>query len=142
MNQKTNNDQDRLKELQNDLILHFHQDATFYERRTYIIFFVISGFGLFSCLDLYDRIKTTELIILTMISASLFILPLLLTIVSNEMARKKNMYKAEYFQNFRNDDNKGARNYIKIENGLKLTIGFCQLIGVILIGITYYKCIA
>lgn len=46
----------RLNELRNDLIIHYHQDATFYEKRTYIVFFVIAGVGLYSCSDLYKSL--------------------------------------------------------------------------------------
>lgn len=69
----------------------------------------------------------------------LFLLPLLLSIVSNELARKKSIHKAEYFQSTNDLDRKGARKYIKLENGFKLVIGSCYLIGTILLGIIYYS---
>lgn len=139
-NKANSKEKQRLSDLRNDLIVHFHQDATFYERRTYIMFFLISGFGLYACLDLYDKIKTKKLMILVMISSILFIITLLLSGISNEMSRKKSMYKADYFQNFNESDRKGAGKYVKIENGLKLSIGIFDLIGIILIAISYYKC--
>ena len=137
---KSNNDQnkERLKDLQNDLIIHYHQDAAFYERRTYIMFFVISGFGLYACLDLYKSMTSPEWITSLLISSALFVLPLLISIISNEMARKKSMYKAECFQNFDETNRKGAGKYVKIENGLKLAIGACYLIGVIFLAFNYY----
>lgn len=135
-NLRTN--EERLSNLQNELILHFHQDAVFYERRTYIIFFVISGFGLYACLDLYKELIIKDYILLLLISSGLFLIPLLLSIISNEIARKKSIYKADYFQNLKEIDRKGAGKYIKIENGLKLTIGICYFIGVILLVILYY----
>ncbi|WP_299183717.1 hypothetical protein [uncultured Aquimarina sp.] len=128
---------ERLNNLKNDLIIHFHQDAAFYERRTYIIFFIISGFGLYTCLDLYKNVEENYLLILS-ISTGLFLLPLLLSIVSNELARKKSIYKAEYFQSTDDLDREGAGKYIKLENGFKLVIGSCYLIGAILLGIVYY----
>ena len=54
---KKHSENERLNNLKNDLIVHFHQDAAFYERRTYIMFFIISGFGLYACLDLYKNLE-------------------------------------------------------------------------------------
>ena len=102
------------------------------------MFFIISGFGLYACLDLYDKIKSNCLMVLVMISSGLFVVTILLSVISNEMSRKKSIYMADFFQNCDNRNRRGAGKYIKIENGLKLSIGFCDLIGVILIGISYY----
>lgn len=138
MSENIKSKEERLNNLQNDLIIHFHQDAAFYERRTYILFFVISGFGLYACLDLYKNLITKENILLLLISTGLFLIPLILSIISNEIARKKSMYKAEYFQNLNETNRKGAGKYIKIENGLKIAIGVCYLSGVILLATLYY----
>ncbi|WP_271729822.1 hypothetical protein [Aquimarina algiphila] len=130
-------EQERLNDLKNNLIIHFHADAAFYERRTYIIFFIISGFGLYACLDLYKNI-TCCLIILLM-STVLFIFPLLLSIISNEFARKKSIYKAEYFQSQNEIDRGGVRKYIKWENSFKVMVGICYLFGVCLLAYLYYQ---
>lgn len=129
---------ERLNNLKNDLIIHYHEDATFYERRTYIMFFVISGFGLYACLDLYKNIKEASLVML-LICSGLFSIPLLLSIISNELARKKSMHKAEYFQAMNDTYRKRAGHYIKWENGLKLAIGSCYLIGVSLLVVLYFS---
>jgi len=136
---KESRDHERAENLRNDLIIHYHQDAAFYERRTYIIFFLFSGFGLYACLYLYKSLKSDDYFTLLIVGSALFLLPLLLSIVSNEMARKKSMYKAEYFQDLRESDRRGAGKYVKIENGLKLSIGLCYLIGVILTILIYYN---
>jgi len=130
-------EKERLNNLKNDLIIHFHQDATFYERRTYIMFFIISGFGLYACLDLYKNLES-HLLMLS-ICTVLFLIPLLLSIISNEMARKKSMYKADYFQSENDIDREGAGKYIKLENGFKIAIGIFYFFGVILLGIIYYS---
>ncbi len=129
---------ERLNNLRNELVIHFHQDAAFYERRTYIMFFIISGFGLYACLDLYKNIAENKILIL-LVSTGLFLLPLLLSIISNELARKKSMYKAEYFQSRDDLDRKGAGKYIKWENGFKLIIGSCYVIGSCLLAVVYYS---
>lgn len=128
----------RLSELKNELILHYHQDATFYERRTYIIFYVISGVGLYSCLDFYKSIEDSIFILPLIISTVLFIIPLIMSIISNELARKKSMYKADYFQTMEETYRNGTRKYIKWENGLKIAIGIFYIIGSIFIGALYY----
>lgn len=132
------NENERLNNLKNDLIVHYHEDAAFYERRTYIMFFIISGFGLYACQDLYKNIKEGSLVLL-LICAGLFSLPLLLSIISNELARKKSMHKAEYFQSMNDTYRKRAGYYIKWENGLKLAIGGCYLIGVCLLIVLYFS---
>ncbi|AUC80944.1 hypothetical protein [Lacinutrix sp. Bg11-31] len=131
--------EDHLNNLKNDLIIHFYQDAAFYERRTYILFFIISGSGLYACLDLYKNLNENNNIFLLLVTSVFFIIPLILSIISNEIARKKSLYKAEYFQSRDEIDREGAGKYIKIENGLKLTIGTCFLIGITLIAIIYYQ---
>ncbi|WP_405199112.1 hypothetical protein [Christiangramia sp. LLG6405-1] len=137
-----NSDEDfekkRLSDLKNELIIHYHQDATFYERRTYIIFFVISGVGLYTCLELYKSLENVSFLLPLSICTSLFIIPLIMSIISNELARKKSIYKADYFQTMEETYRKGTRKYIKWENGLKITIGFIYLIGSIFIGTLYY----
>jgi len=129
----------RLSNLRNDLILHYHQDAAFYEKRTYIVFFIISGVGLYSCSDLYKSIEKKNLLIYIIIATALFITPVILTVISNEFARKKSMYKAEHFQFEERYYNKKIRKYIKLENGFKLVIGIFYLIGTIMLGYIYYQ---
>lgn len=129
----------RLNDLRNSLILHYHQDANFYERRTYIAFFVISGIGLYSCLDLYKNLKYLDHLILLTIATSLFVMTLALSIVSNELARSKSLNKADYFQTLSEKDRKRPRKYIKWENGLKLSIGCLDIIGCVLIGFLYFS---
>lgn len=128
----------RLSDLKNELIIHYHQDAAFYERRTYIAFFLIAGVGLYACSDLYNKIKSTFLLPLA-ISTILFVIPVALSVISNEFARKKSMYKAEWFQFDHNETyKKGAAKYIKLENLFKIIIGSFYLIGSIIIGFLYY----
>jgi ATP/ADP translocase len=128
----------RLSDLKNELILHYHQDAAFYERRTYIAFFLIAGVGLYACSDLYKKIDLRFLMPLT-ISAILFVIPIALSVISNEFARKKSMYKAEWFQfEHKETYKKGAAKYIKLENLFKIIIGSFFLIGSIILGILYY----
>lgn len=129
----------RLNELRNDLIIHYHQDATFYEKRTYIVFFVISGVGLYSCSDLYKSVVDKNYLIHLIIACVLFIIPVILTIISNEFARKKSMYKAEHFQFTDQCYKKKIRKYIKLENGFKIGIGVLYLMGTILLGCVYYQ---
>lgn len=140
---KNNNSDDelekqRLSDLKNELIIHYHQDATFYERRTYIIFFIISGVGLYSCLEFYKNLENPKFLIPLSVSTVLFIIPLILSIISNELARKKSMYKADYFQTMEETYRKGTRKYIKWENGLKITIGFFYIIGSLFLGTLFY----
>jgi|GEM_PF-5280636 len=128
----------RLSDLKNDLILHYHQDAAFYERRTYVAFFLIAGVGLYACSDLYKKIDLDLIMPLT-ITAFLFVIPIALSIVSNEFARKKSIHKANWFQSDHNETyRKGAAKYIKLENLFKIIIGSLYLIGSITIGILYY----
>lgn len=128
----------RLSDLKNELILHYHQDAAFYERRTYVAFFLIAGVGLYACSDLYNRIDLNLIIPLT-ISVFLFVIPIALSVICNELARKKSMYKAEWFQ-FDHKDvyKKGTAKYIKLENLFKIIIGSFYVIGSITTGILYY----
>lgn len=128
----------RLSDLKNDLIVHYHQDAAFYERRTYVAFFLIAGVGLYSCSDLYKKIDSNLLLPLAF-SAFLFVIPIALSVISNEFARKKSMYKAEWFQSDHDETyKKGAAKYIKLENLFKIIIGSFYLIGSITTGILYY----
>lgn len=128
----------RLSDLKNELILHYHQDAAFYERRTYIAFFLIAGVGLYACSDLYKEMESKFLLPLT-ISAILFVIPIALSVISNEFARKKNIYKAEWFQ-FDHEESykKGAAKYLKLENIFKIIIGSFYLVGSIILGLLYY----
>lgn len=129
----------RLSNLRNDLILHYHQDAAFYEKRTYIVFFIISGVGLYSCSDLYNSLDDKSFLIYLVIVASLFIAPVILTLISNEFARKKSMYKAEHFQFEERSYQEKIRKYIKLENGFKIGIGIFYLLGTIILGWIYYQ---
>ncbi|MCG9971164.1 hypothetical protein [Christiangramia crocea] len=131
-------EKNRLKNLKNELIIHYHQDATFYERRTYIAFFLISGVGLYACSDLYNKIESIDLLNSLSILAGFFIVPILLSVISNEFARKKSMEKAEWYQKGNEIYRKGARKYTKLENGFKIAIGSLYLLGSIGVGILYY----
>ena len=128
----------RVSDLKNELIIHYHQDATFYERRTYIAFFIISGVGLYGCLEFYKNSENPAFLAPLSISTLLFIIPLMLSIISNELARKKSLYKADYFQTMEETYRKGTRKYIKWENSLKITIGCFYIIGSLFLGSLYY----
>lgn len=131
----------RVQEMRNLLILHYHQEAGFFERRIYIMFFIISGIGLYTCQNTYQLYQSIQSRILLTVSACLFLLGLLVAIVSHELARKTRLQKADYFNQVEIDMKelyrKSAGKYEKIEDKLKIAVGVLFLISCILIGIVY-----
>ncbi|PKD17148.1 hypothetical protein APR41_06860 [Salegentibacter salinarum] len=131
----------RVQEMRNLLILHYHQESGFFERRIYIMFFIISGIGLYTSQGTYQLYQSFMSRILLSVAASLFLLGLVVAIVSHEFARKTRLQKADYFNQVELEKielyRKSAGKYEKIEDILKIVVGVLFLISCILIGIVY-----